>query len=238
MSYDNYERAQGWSEQSFGSYSSEQANYFEVELRSLSIDAGKRLRVLDIGFGNGAFLGWARERGFQCEGIEINPRLVERAAGNEFRAATSLEGLHGLSDWRPYDLIAAFDVLEHIDRDSLVPFLRSLHTACHSGTLILFRFPNGDNPFSLPVQNGDVTHRTSIGQSMLRQIAELSDLDVVALGSPQQSTKGASLTRKLAVAIGIPIRWVLGTLIRHLFMGGMAVVFSGNLVAVLKPRRS
>lgn len=237
MSYDNYERAQGWSDQVFGSCSSQQAADFAAELSTLPIDTSKPLRVLDIGFGNGVFMGWAKTRGFQCEGIEINPRLVERAKSKNFVASTNLPSLQALPEWRPYDLITAFDVLEHIDRDDLVAFLKSLHGGCGPDTLLLFRFPNGDNPFSLPVQNGDVTHRTAIGQSMLRQIAELAEFNVVALRSPSRSVQGLSLVSRLAIAIGTPVRRLIGSVIRHLFMGSMAAVFTGNIVAVLMPRR-
>jgi len=235
MTYENYERAQGWSEQTFGSCTLDQAAQLQAELAALPLDLGKPLRILDIGFGNGAFLGWGRARGWQCEGIEVNPRLVERASKHGFSVAGSLQGLRTSAEWQPYDLITAFDVLEHIERDALVPFLSSLQDACKRATLLLFRFPNGDNPFSLPVQNGDVTHRTSIGQSMLRQVAELSELDVVTLGSPRQAIRGAK--RRVVVNAGTPVRWLLGEIIRHLFMGSMDVVFTGNLVAVLKPRR-
>lgn len=238
MTYDNYERAQGWDEQAFGSSSSLQDAQFEAELSGLPLDLSKPLRVLDIGFGNGAFMGWARRRGLDCEGVEINPRLVQRATTHAFVARTNIKDLQDSVGWQPYGLITAFDVLEHIERDALVPFLSSLHEVCRQDTLLVFRFPNGDNPFSLPIQNGDVTHRTAIGQSLMRQVAELSELDVVSLRSPRQPLKGASLPRKVAVAIGIPARWLLGEAIRHLFMGGMRVVFSGNLLAILKTRKN
>lgn len=238
MTYENYERAQGWADQQFGEYSVEQADLFEAEINiSSSLLAGIPLRVLDIGFGNGAFMGWVRDRGWLCEGLEVNPRLIERATERGYVAAADLSQLIAKPEWKAYDLITAFDVLEHIDREDLVPFLVSLHTACGPETLLLFRFPNGDSPFSGPVQNGDVTHRNAIGQSMLRQVAELADFNVAYLGSPPLPMHRATFKRRMYVLFGLPIRWFLGKFIRHLFMGGMNVVFTGNLMAVLKARR-
>lgn len=237
MSYENYERAQGWSGQTFGACSTQHAAQFEADLRDLDLDLSKPLRVLDIGFGNGAFMGWAKSRGWQCDGVEVNPRMLDRATRSGFTVAGDLDALRATPDWRPYDLITAFDVLEHIDRDSLVPFLSKLHSASTPSTLLFFRFPNGDNPFSLPLQNGDFTHRTAIGQSMLRQIAELADLSVVDLRSPKLALRHAGLKRKMIVYASLPLRWLVGELLRHLFMGGSAVKFTGNLVAVLKTRK-
>lgn len=237
MSYENYERAQGWNEGDFGAFREEQSAWFEAELQGTLAPVVGALRVLDIGFGNGSFMGWARSRGWDCEGCEVNTRLVERARQHGFQAAATLEELASLPGWQSYDLITAFDVLEHIDRDALVSFLVSVRKLCKPQTLLLFRFPNGDNPFSAPVQNGDVTHRTAIGQAMVRQVAELAEFDIVRLENPKIALRGASLARKAGVWIGGPLRRLLGAFIRHLFMAGMPVVFTGNLVAVLRPRR-
>ena len=234
--YDGYEQGKGWSDAAFGACSTTQGSQFQAELEPFEHAelAGKPLRVLDVGFGNGSFLGWARGRGWACDGVEVNERLVERARAKGFDAWQSVES--AVQAGRAYDLITAFDVLEHIERTELVLFLKSLCQACHPRTLMLLRFPNGDNPFALPMQNGDVTHRTSIGQAMIRQVAELAGVEVVALREPRQPVEGIALKRRAAVAVGLPLRWAIGQAIRHLFMGGADVFFSSNLIVVLRLR--
>lgn len=234
MNYENYEIAQGWEASDFASFTQEQSNYYAAELKQCGLLPQQPLRVLDIGFGNGSFLGWCRSLGWQCDGIEVNSRLVARANAHGYAAAESIHNLPTGDSQNPYDLITAFDVLEHIDRDSLVSFLTILANISTNYTLFVFRFPNGDNPFSLPLQNGDVTHKTAIGQMMLRQIAQLTGFEVISLRSPVQALQSASLKRRISILIGLPFRWVIGTAIKHLFMGGMNVSFSSNLVAVLK----
>lgn len=234
MNYENYEIAQGWETSNFASFTQEQSNYYAAELKQLGLLTQQPLRVLDIGFGNGSFLGWCRSSGWQCDGLEVNSRLVARANAHGYTAAESIDNLPSESSKKTYDLITAFDVLEHIDRDSLVSFFKKLANISTSHTLFLFRFPNGDNPFSLPLQNGDVTHKTAIGQMMLRQIAQLAGFEVISLRSPMQALENTSLKRRLSILMGRPFRWVIGTTIKHLFMGGMDVLFSSNLVAVLK----
>ncbi|MDR7375599.1 hypothetical protein J2X19_000257 [Rhodoferax ferrireducens] len=234
MSYENYEITQGWDEAAFGSFTSEQAAYYSAELRRCGLASSQHLHVLDIGFGNGTFLGWCRNKGWQCDGVEINDRLITRASKHGYITKNNVSDFSFDSLQKPYDLITAFDVLEHIDRNSLVPFLSSLDKVCSPQTLLMLRFPNGDNPFSMPIQNGDVTHATAIGQMMLRQVAQLAGFEVIALGGPCQPLRGTSMSRRLLLAVGNPIRWAIGTIIKHLFMGGMPVTFSANLLAVLR----
>lgn len=239
MIYDRYEIAQGWSDKEFGNYTDEQAELFQAQINTVSFNFSVApLRVLDIGFGNGAFMGWVRSRGWICEGLEVNTRLIDRATQHDYVVSDELEHLLARPDWQVYDLITAFDVLEHIERAALVPFLISLRSACGPNTLLMFRFPNGDSPFVGPLQNGDVTHLTTIGSSMLRQVAEIADYDVVLLDSPPVPLRGTTLKRRIAIIVGTPVRWLLGQFIRHIFMGGLEVAFTGNLFAVLKPRKA
>lgn len=234
MSYENYEITQGWDEAAFGAFTSEQAAYYSAELKRIELLSLPDLHVLDVGFGNGAFLGWCRDRGWKCDGVEVNERLITRASKHGFVTTKNVDDFSFDSIKNPFDLITAFDVLEHIERESLVGFLSSLRNICNPQTLLIVRFPNGDNPFSMPIQNGDVTHTTSIGQMMLRQVAQLAGFEVIALGGPCQPVQGTSMSRRLLIAVGNPIRWAVGTVIRHLFMGGMPVTFSPNLLAVLR----
>ncbi len=234
MAYEGYESSRGWTEDTFGTFTATQNAYFEAELAALKIEKTSSLRLLDIGFGNGAFLGWCRSKGWRCDGLELNERLLRRAADHGYSVGADLKSLKGEGGAASYDVITGFDVLEHIDRAVLVRFVAALGTISTPRTLLLFRFPNGDNPFSLPLQNGDVTHLTAIGQLMLRQVAALAGFEVIQLRSPCQSSAGEGVRRRVLQAVGLPVRWAVGTCIRHLFMGGLPVIYSPNLVAVLR----
>jgi hypothetical protein len=233
-SYTGYEDARGWDAASFGALTSEEASYFGAEMAAAGVAVGPGLRVLDLGFGNGSFLGWCRSCGATPHGTEVNARLVQRARSHGFACATDLLQLNEEVGGLAYDLITAFDVLEHIERDTLVAFVAQLKTVCHADTVVLLRFPNGDNPFALPLQNGDVTHVTAIGQTMVRQVAKLAGFELVRIGVPAQPRRRLGLKRAL-VALGVPLRRGIGLLIRHLFMGGAPVQFSANLLVILRP---
>jgi 2-polyprenyl-3-methyl-5-hydroxy-6-metoxy-1,4-benzoquinol methylase len=235
LSYEDYEVEKGWDDKAFGLFTEEDAAYFASEVKGLAPVGRDPLRVLEIGFGNGRFLGWAAAQRYTTAGLEINERLVARANAHGFNAASSLDGLADSAP-KEFDLIAAFDVLEHIQRDHLVGFLRQLRGCCHPETRLVFRFPNGDNPFALYLQNGDWTHRTGIGSHMIAQLADLAGYELVAVRRRRTPFGGTSVARRLKLLFGWPLRVFFGTMIRYVFMGGVRVEFSADLVAVLKRR--
>lgn len=232
--YSGYEITQGWPAESFSKFSFDQANYFNAEVLPLIPTQNTSTKVLDIGFGNGSFLGWAKSLGYECTGLEVNERLVRRAHGAGFAAVSDFTELQAFKH-DGYQVVTAFDVLEHIRREDMINFLCGVRSICASDAVVILRFPNGDNPFSLWMQNGDVTHQTWIGRGMLRQVAQLAGFDVASLHGPAILTKGYSLKRRVSVALGIPIRWAVGKMISGLFMGGAEVSLSPNLLAVLRP---
>jgi 2-polyprenyl-3-methyl-5-hydroxy-6-metoxy-1,4-benzoquinol methylase len=70
-------------------------------------------RLLDVGFGNGAFLKIASEMGWNAEGIDFDPKAVEvaRARGLNVRCASAAE----LSERaEQYDVITISHVIEHV----------------------------------------------------------------------------------------------------------------------------
>lgn len=72
--YTDYEGWKGWTKP-FTATPDERA-YFEGETRDVKIRAAD---VLEIGFGSGSFLAWARERGARIAGSEINETLLTAA---------------------------------------------------------------------------------------------------------------------------------------------------------------
>jgi SAM-dependent methyltransferase len=174
----NYVDWKDWGDQDFGKFDPSHARYFEWHLSRALGDAAKP-RVLEIGFGNGAFLGYCRQRSWDVAGIEIDDRLRDRAS----RAGFSVfESMKALKDDDRFDLIVLFDVLEHIPSDVLVDFLREISLRLSSGGTVLVRVPNGDSPFGRIHQHGDMTHVTTFGQSKIAQLAQLCELRVRATG--------------------------------------------------------
>ena len=145
-----------WDAAAFGRFSKAEARYFGWHLQHCGV-AGSA-QVLEIGFGNGAFLGYARQRGLAVAGIEIEPALCARAQALGVPAAADLPGLAGLP---PFALIVAFDVFEHLSRDQLATLLLQARSRLAPQGVLLCRVPNGDSPFGRKHQHGDPTHVTA-----------------------------------------------------------------------------
>ena len=225
-----------WDDAGFGHFDALEAAYFAVET---GIRRGDAMRVLEVGFGNGSFIGWVQSLGGDIYGIETNPALVARARRilGEDRAFGDLEGasLHTLRS--SFTHIVAFDVIEHMDADVLT---EALHRFCElltpEGKLIL-RFPNGDSPFGRVSQHGDPTHILTIGRQKLEYFARAAGLVVVDLRAPALPAGGVGFARGLRrCAIGLG-RGLLERLIAILYFGGRRIPLDPNYLAILsRPR--
>lgn len=157
-----------------------EARYFAAELAGIPL-AGKR--VLEIGFGNGSFLAWAKALGAEVVGTEIDAVMIEHARARGFDARpASLEALAEASE--RFDLIVAFDVFEHWDKPTLIASLTQFGALLRTGGQVLARFPNGQSPFGRVHQHGDLTHQTALSASSISQLANMTDLTVVRVGNP------------------------------------------------------
>ena len=187
--YRNYREWKHWQE--FGVLAPSQARYLARELSMLAPFAGKR--ILEVGFGNGNVLRFAKERGAEVWGTEMIPELLQaaRAAGFQVSDGADLFGIkrHAGS----FDAVLAFDVLEHMDKDELVRFFGTVQALLKPGGVFLARFPNGDSPFGRRYQHGDLTHKTAIGSRLVEHLAAVSGFRVAAVRNPRTEFLGNPL---------------------------------------------
>ena len=223
-----------WSAESFGTVEPSYVAYFHIELKRAQRSFPEGSRVLEIGFGNGGFLRFARDQGWYVHGLECNPLLVETAQKNGFVAqcANSTAGFESGS----FDLVVAFDVLEHLSREAILPFLHDIKRCLKPGGVFLARFPNGDSPFSMRCQNADPTHTLWIGSGMVDYFAKALDFDTVFVGAQAVPLFGIklSVTGFLSRLLGMAMR-KLCDLFAMVFQGAGATNFSAaNLVIILR----
>ena len=229
----NYLQWKAWDDQAFCVLSTPEARYFEAELHRTGQPLPAGARVLEIGFGQGCFLTYAQSRQWQVTGTEVNPHLVTmgQARGLDVHLA------HDLSAWADgtFDLVAAFDVLEHVPQEVALAFLQDMMRVLKPGALALLRFPNGDSPFGLMHQNADVTHVNSIGRGKVLYWAQALQAEVLSLKGQAQPVRGAGLVLSLYRLAVWPVRKLLNLFVRVFFLGGAPIDFSAaNVVAVLR----
>ena len=142
-----------WEAVSFAKTSKLEETYFNNIFKLLKLK--KSSKILEIGFGNGSFLGYAVSQKFNYDGVDSNQNLVDLAIDNNFSAYTSLDKINRETK---YDLIILFDVIEHINADAVEEFFKEMNVHLEETGSIFLRFPNGSSPLGLGNQHGDVTH--------------------------------------------------------------------------------
>lgn len=191
------------------------------------------LSVLEIGFGNGFFLDFARRKGWTAVGVEADEIQVRRAQAAGFEAYLADRPLGDLLHGKSFDLIVAFDVFEHLTAEELLTYLTDARAILNAGGRIVARFPSGDSPFSGAIFNGDITHKTLIGTNKMRQIGEASGLQLIFMGSPCVPLVGVGLRRGARRLVLTLLQGALVRLLRLAFYGNETKVLTPNAVAIL-----
>jgi SAM-dependent methyltransferase len=203
---------------------------FEMEVARTGIDAPAK--VLELGFGEGRFLSWAQERGYVVTGVELIPELVDRASKRGFTVYLGRVDCIPELKGQEFDLIAAFDVFEHLRRDELLAFLKFSKQILKGSGRILARFPNGGSPLGLPYQNGDATHLTALAAGAMAQIADAAGMKIVWIGNAardMQSGKHHWITKRIAYLLRDAIEILVGKIY---YRGGRRPL-DPNLTAVI-----
>jgi 2-polyprenyl-3-methyl-5-hydroxy-6-metoxy-1,4-benzoquinol methylase len=233
MSYNSYIEWKGWSSENFGKYSDHEAAFYKAEISDL-IPTLAGVAVLEIGFGEGRFLQWARDQGAQVVGVEVQSELLTLARARGFKVQ---ETLHDVT--RPdggFGLIAAFDVFEHLTAAELASLFQRCHALCARDTAFLIaRFPNGDSPFSLPMQNGDPTHRTAWGSGAIRHVCRQSSWEIQQLRGVRIS--GPLRRRIVRYFKKIVMKCIEATVFRLYLGPNRPTTFEQNYILVCRPTR-
>lgn len=231
---DGYACWKRWQQAAFGRVGPEDALYFRRELYDSGIPSIAGLRVGELGYGNGGFAGWVRAAGGLWVGREAIPELQHRAVEAGFRVIAPEVGFSNVCGRGNLDVMAAFDVIEHLEIGAIRTFLRDTREALRPGGLLLLRLPSGDSPFSHAISFGDVTHRTTLGSNAVRQLAEEGGFDVEQIRSPVLPVAGLGVLpaiRRIPVLI---VRSIVFRFIRTVLMGNNGAVLSPNMFVVLR----
>jgi len=227
-----YSQWKGWGrDHRFGDFTPGDADYFGRELRNAL--AGNDVRdVLEIGFGDGSFMGYAASRGWTVSGTELSDYKVTlgRDAGFDVHDADYAENLPDSS----FDLIVAFDVLEHIPQDTIPEFLGTLASKLRPTGRMLLRYPNADSALSNPLQHGDPTHVTEIGYYKMTYFADASGLQILNYRAPVRRGFRSSVIHGLHRITAGPIVAASAAVRKALYFPGMPIVLSSfNAVCTL-----
>jgi 2-polyprenyl-3-methyl-5-hydroxy-6-metoxy-1,4-benzoquinol methylase len=122
-------------------------SFFRGLVEKLDLLPSHGQKLLDVGCGMGFFLEVAREYGWDCKGLDISSYAVQHC-----RKQLGLDVYHGVLesmnfDKQSFDIITAFDFLEHIT--DLSRFLSATRDFLKEHGTFVTLVPNYDNPVFL-----------------------------------------------------------------------------------------
>jgi methyltransferase family protein len=206
-----------------------EARYFADELRAIPL---KGRRVLEIGFGNGSFLAWAKGEGAEVAGIEINAEMRDAARRHGF-ATFDVSVAELARRGGRYDLVAAFDVLEHWDAAELVANFHAIRELLVDGGLFVSRFPNGQSPFGRVYQHGDFSHKSILSTYKIEYLAGLAGFEIERIDNPRRvPSRPGPLASVRHWWLARRRRWIERSIAR--LYGIRKLPLDPNLVAVLR----
>lgn len=234
--YSGYQSWKNWDAGTFGDLDDPSRVYFDAELRACGLSDLDGASVLEIGFGNGAFATWVSSHGGRYQGTEQIPDLLKAGAECGLDVHDASEPLDSFIDARSLDLVAAYDVFEHLDLPQLREFLTAIRRSLKASGLLLARVPSGDSPFARAIQHGDLTHQLILGSSAIEQLSDELGFEVVQIREPAYPVSGLgviSLARRVIVR---GIRAIIHPLLASVLMGDRRFVLTPTLVFVLRPK--
>ncbi len=131
--------------------------------------------ILELGCGPGYLLQYLKSKGFNnCFGIDLSSEQIEIAnsKGNSVIQGDAIEFLK--AHQKTYDLIFAFDFIEHFTKDELIELSNLIYDSLNQGGIFIIRTPNGQGIFAGTVIYGDLTHQTIFTPNSLIQLLSQS----------------------------------------------------------------
>jgi SAM-dependent methyltransferase len=237
MTYsDQYLNWKSWDSGNFGALSPGDEKYFSREVQRTGLQLPPKAKVLEIGFGSGGFLRYGAKRQWEMTGLEANEKLVDMAKQQGFAAHDSGSLAKFADD--TFDLVVAFDVLEHIPQDEMVSFLAGIKRVLKDGGCFLARFPNGDSPFGMLYQNGDPTHVTAMGLGKVKYFARQLDVEVVFVGGQAHSIFDMGKRHLLRGVFEFGLKWIIDAFVSKAIYRRKVAFCSPNMVMVYKILKS
>lgn len=151
-------------------------------------------RIFDLGCGHGALLYVLRADGYRnATGVDSSPEQVAAARRLGIEGVSNGDLVQTLRDMPDVslDVAVAFDVIEHFDKDELVPLVDDVHRVLRPGGVWIIHVPNGEGPFGARMRDWDFTHEAAYTRTSLSQLLHCSGFSAVSCFEDRPAVHGA-----------------------------------------------
>lgn len=156
------------------------ANIFSKRYRE-ALPADKNAEMLDVACGPGHFIFFLGKEGYKnSRGIDVSKEQVELAVKFGIAGVETADFLEFLPE-NPgkYDMITAFDIIEHLKKDEVVQFLDLVHASLKPGGSVLIGTMNASSLLGARNVFIDFTHETGFTPESLSQIMRVCGFETV-----------------------------------------------------------
>jgi len=130
----------------------------------------RQATVLDIGCGNGAFVYFLQQSGYQVAcGVDVSAEKIAQGRKLWIQNLELFDVMSYLEKSVPVDCIVACDVLEHFTKQEAFDLLRLISKKLIPGRTPIMQVPNAEGLFYSSIFFGDYPHEASYTQSSARQ---------------------------------------------------------------------
>lgn len=197
------------------------------------LPADRNAPIIDIGCGTGHFLYYLKNKGYSnFLGIDISEDQIKFCRDNittNVETADAFEFL--VNKINGYSAISANDVIEHMPKEKVVPFLKLVYQALMSDGLLLLKLPNMSNPFALDSRYRDFTHECGFTEKSIYQVLYVAGFRDIRIYPSQ--TRGKSVKSYISKMFISLVHFILKKLFWH--QGFTAPeILSSRLVVVAK----
>jgi SAM-dependent methyltransferase len=190
--------------------------------------------ILDLGCGYGALIHLARQTGYRnIRGVDGSTEQVAAAKQLCIEGVEQGDVMEALAKEpaAALDCLIAFDLIEHFNRNELIPLIDEMHRILRPGSRLIIHTPNAESPFGMRMRYGDITHEQAFTRTSLSQLLLSTGFFRVDCYEDQPVPHGAKSAA----------RWLLWEIIRcflRLYLAvetgdtGRNAIFSQNFLAV------
>jgi 2-polyprenyl-3-methyl-5-hydroxy-6-metoxy-1,4-benzoquinol methylase len=163
-----------------------------MQLIAAYFPADKTARILDAGCGHGLLLHVLKKAGYtNTNGVETSPEQVEMAHALGIDNVQRGDLAEVLAQREAvYDVVVAFDVLEHFTKDEVLDLLVSMYRALRPGGRLILHVPNGEAIFAGKIFFGDFTHQVAFTARSVAQVLRYAGFEQISCFEDQPTVHG------------------------------------------------